>query len=269
MTTTQQRRAGLTLCFVLLLPVIVSARANGTIAGHSIPPSNTASGALTGEWPARYNGPGNGTDVPYDVTVDTSGNVYVTGTSLGSSGSYNYATVKYDSNGNQLWITRYDGPGTGNDTALQVVVDRFDNVYVTGNSSGAGTGEDITTVKYDSNGNQIWVQRYNGPGNGDDWGGSIVIDDQGHVYVAASTLGVGTDDDATTIKYDTNGNQIWVQRFNDPGTWQYMNDFAKQLLLDNSGNLYMIGTSDGFSTIQDYLILKYDSIWNVVTRANL
>jgi Beta-propeller repeat len=259
MTTTQQRRAGLMLCFVLLFTVIGSTRANSTIAGHSIPPFNTTSGTLTEGWPARYNGPGNGIDVPFDVTVDTSWNVYVTGTSFGSSGTYNYATVKYDSNGNQLWIARYDGPGTGNDTALQVTVDRFDSVYVTGKSSGIDTGEDLTTVKYDSNGNQIWVQRYNGPGNGDDSGSSIVVDNEGHVYVTGSTLGAGTDYDATTIKYDTNGDQMWVQRFNDPGTWQYMNDFARQLLLDNSGNLYVIGTSDGFSTIQDYLILKYDS----------
>jgi uncharacterized delta-60 repeat protein len=259
MTTTQQRRTGLMLCLVLLLTVIASTRATGTIAGHNIPPFNTVAGALTGEWPVRYNGPGNGIDVPYDVTVDTSGNVYVTGTSFGSSGSYNFATVKYNSNGNQLWIARYDGPGTGNDTALQVAVDRFDNVYITGKSSGADTGEDFTTVKYNSNGNQMWVQRYNGPGNGDDSGSSIVVDDDGYVYVTGSTLGAGTDSDATTIKYDTNGDQMWVQRFNDPGTWQYMNDFARQLLLDNSGNLYVIGTSDGFSTIQDYLILKYDS----------
>lgn len=259
MATTQQRIAGLFFCFVLLLTAIASARANSTIAGHNVPPFNTDSGALIGEWPVRYNGSGNEIDVPYDVTVDTSGNVYVTGSSFGSSGSYNYATVKYDSNGNRLWIVRYDGPGTGNDIALRIAVDRFENVYITGKSSGINTGEDFTTVKYDSNGNQMWVQRYNGSGNGDDSGISIVVDDEGHVYVAGSTLGTGTDYDATTIKYDTNGDQMWVQHFNDPGTWQYMNDFAGQLLLDNSGNLYVIGTSDGFSTIQDYLILKYDS----------
>jgi hypothetical protein len=193
------------------------------------------------------------------VTADTSGNVYVTGSSLGSSGSSNYATVKYDSNGNQVWVARYDGPGTGNDTALKITVDQFDNVYVTGKSSGIGTGEDLTTIKYDSNGNQTWAQRYNGSGNGDDSGNWVIVDDEGHVYVTGSTLGAGTDYDVTTIKYDTDGNQIWVQRFNDPGTWQYMNDFARQILLDSSGNLYVIGTSDGFSTIQDYLILKYGS----------
>src|SRR4029453_9907442 len=132
-------------------------------------------------------------------------------------GSSNYATVKYNSNGNQVWVARYDGPGAGNDTALKVTVDHVGNVNVTGKSSGIGTGEDLTTVKYDSNGNQVWTQRYNGPGNGDDSGSWVIVDDEGHVYVTGSTVGAGTDYDATTIKYDANGTQIWIERFNDPG----------------------------------------------------
>jgi hypothetical protein len=259
MKTSQQRKAGLILCFVLLATIIASTSINSTNAAYNHLLFNNTSGNPTGEWPVRYNGPENGVDVPYDVTADASGNVYVTGSSLGSNGSSNYATVKYDSHGNQAWVARYDGPGAGNDTALKVTVDQVGNVYVTGKSSGIGTGEDLTTVKYDSNGNQTWVRRYNGPGNSDDSGNWVIVDHEGHVYVTGSTVGAGTDSDATTIKYDADGNQIWIRRFNDPGTWQYMNDFAKQLLLDSSGKLYVIGTSDGFSTIQDYLILKYDS----------
>lgn len=33
------------------------------------------------EWVARYNGTGNYNDVPYTMTVDLSGNIYVTGRS--------------------------------------------------------------------------------------------------------------------------------------------------------------------------------------------
>ena len=61
----------------------------------------------------RYNGPGNGDDVAYALGVSPDGSkVFVTGRSTGST-SADYATVAYDaSSGTQLWVKRYNGPGT-------------------------------------------------------------------------------------------------------------------------------------------------------------
>ena len=59
-----------------------------------------------------------------------------------------YTTVKFDSNGNELWVARYIGPGHGPDFAAAVAVDSHGNVYVTGSSFGDGTGYDFATVKY-------------------------------------------------------------------------------------------------------------------------
>nr|MBA3726504.1 hypothetical protein [Armatimonadota bacterium] len=85
----------------------------------------------------------------YALAVDAAGNVYVTGFSNGAGGFPNdYATIKYDSNGNQLWVARYNGPGNSSDGASALAVDAAGNVYVTGTSYGAGTGDDYTTIKY-------------------------------------------------------------------------------------------------------------------------
>jgi len=71
------------------------------------------------------------------VGLDKSGNVYVTGQS-GIDGSYmDYDTVKYNSDGKQLWAARYHGPGTGFDDASAIAIDGEGNVYVTGQSAGS------------------------------------------------------------------------------------------------------------------------------------
>ena len=90
-------------------------------------------------WVRRYNGPGNGADYAYAIKVDSTGNVYITGQSSGGAapGTGNdYATIKYNTAGDTLWVRRYNGPlGTGADVASAMAVDGAGNVYVTGNSN--------------------------------------------------------------------------------------------------------------------------------------
>lgn len=106
--------------------------------------------ASTGQeqWVDRYDGPANSTDYAYAIAVDNSGNAYVTGTSIGTTGYYDYATIKYSPDGQRLWVARYDGPGNNSDGGNAVFVDSSDNVYVTGFSSFALSDFDYATIKY-------------------------------------------------------------------------------------------------------------------------
>jgi hypothetical protein len=60
----------------------------------------------TGEtaWVRTYSGAPAGYDSAYGLAADARGNVYVTGGSMNPTLDYDYATVKYDSLGTQLWV---------------------------------------------------------------------------------------------------------------------------------------------------------------------
>ncbi|HKZ21581.1 MAG TPA: SBBP repeat-containing protein, partial [candidate division Zixibacteria bacterium] len=202
-------------------------------------------------WVRRYSGPGNFFDYASALAVDKSGNVYVTGSSPDSVTSYDYATIKYSSFGDTLWVRRYNGPGNADDLAKALAVDDSGNVYVTGGSYGSGTFNDYATIKYSSAGDTLWVRRYNGPGNLADGASALAVDDSGNVYVTG-----GSERDYATIKYAPNGDTVWVRRYKGPG---FFADHASALAVDGSGNVYVTGYSYGSGTFADYATIKYSS----------
>src|SRR3990170_460006 len=206
-------------------------------------------------WVRRYNGPGNSSDYAYAIAVDGSGNVYVTGQSIGS-GTYNdYATIKYYSNGDTAWVRRYNGPGDSSDYASAITVDGSGNVYVTGYSTGSGTYYDYATIKYYSNGDTAWGRRYNGPGNGYDEAYAIAVDGSGCVYVTGWSVGSGTGYDYATIKYYSSGDTAWVRRYDG----QVYDDGALAIAVDGSGNVYVTGYSTDSGNYYNYATIKYHS----------
>jgi len=140
------------------------------------------------EWITTYSNTNNGIDEAYDLAVDEAGNVFVTGKSFiggGGSSNYDYLTVKFSPNGNQIWQARYnnDPEGPTQDEAYAIAVDPYGNSYVTGVSSKSHlyNNEGFATVKYDKDGNEVWRIRH------DEWwycfGFAIVIDSDNMPYV--------------------------------------------------------------------------------------
>ncbi|MCB9069078.1 MAG: SBBP repeat-containing protein [Calditrichae bacterium] len=126
------------------------------------------------------------------LEVDTDGNVYVTGVSCSNSGNDNYyTTLKYDPDGLQQWVANYNGTGNGSDLGTALAVDTDGNVYVTGTSYDSNTNYDYATIKYNTNGLEEWVARYNGPGNYIDKAMAMVIDVSGNIYVTGTSSGSG------------------------------------------------------------------------------
>lgn len=140
-------------------------------------------------------------EVACDLALDERGYVYVTGYSEELHDMGDYLTIKYSPGGEQIWVARYDGPDDDEDVATDLAVDDEGNVYVTGCSSYTSTFLDYATIKYDSDGNLLWVGRYDGPANHRDEASALAVDTYGNVYVTGNSRGQGTGSDFATIKY--------------------------------------------------------------------
>jgi hypothetical protein len=212
--------------------------------------------AVTQRWAVQYNGPASKYDEARALAIDPQGNVYVTGYSLTATpGNFDYSTVKYDSTGAQKWAKNYNGTGNDIDKANTIKLDAVSNVYVTGKSVGTGTNaEDILTIKYDKSGNLKWTARYNSPSNNYDEGKAIAIDANRNVYITGYSYTTGSSNDYITLKYDSTGVQQWVTKYNGTGNNA---DLAAAILLDNSGNVFITGSSKGTNSLEDYETIKY------------
>ena len=112
---------------------------------------------------------------------------------------------------------------------------------------------------------QEWVARYNGPANDRDQANALAVANSGNVYVTGESRGDGTYYDFCTISYDSDGNERWVQRYDRILTW----NGAAAIAVDNSGNVYVTGASQGDGTSYDYCTIKYlgDPVASLLQKA--
>jgi hypothetical protein len=164
-----------------------------------------------------------GTGLSHDLKMDANNNVLVACMNDAYPPNYTYTTFKIAPNGIGIWTNNYPQVPVGTSVGEALSVDSANNVYVTGYSPFTTTSNDIVTIKYAPNGNQIWLQRYNGPGNGDDEGNAIAVDNNGNVYVAGYETETNGFTEMVLIKYSpvtvqkqSNGNFI-LQAYGSPG----------------------------------------------------
>ncbi len=152
-------------------------------------------------WVRRYNGPGDFFDFVRAIGVSPDGfTVFVTGWSYTSQTNSDYATIAYDvSTGTKLWLRRYNAPGGAEDApnALGLSPDGSE-VFLTGSSWGGSNYDFATVAMSASTGTNLWVKRYNGPGNGFESGEALgVAPDGSAVYVTGESYGSSSYDYAT------------------------------------------------------------------------
>jgi hypothetical protein len=93
-------------------------------------------------------GDANGAEFAEAIVTDLAGNVYAAGRIRGSTGYYEYVTLRYDAGGNKIWERRYKGSGAAHEAPLALALDAAGNVFVTGESADANLGLVYGTIKY-------------------------------------------------------------------------------------------------------------------------
>jgi hypothetical protein len=230
----------------------------------------------TYQWHTFYGATGRNTA----ITIDGNDNIYVTGCSSESwtgpdgqsplhafsAGIYgNIFVLKLNSDGVYQWHTFY---GLNDDYAYGIAVDGNGNLYVTGYSNESWNGPagqlplnaykshvDIVIIKLSGNGAYQWHTFYGSNGYGNDSARGIAIDGKGNIYVVGSStaLWLGPAGQfplhAYTALYDLSN--IMVLKLDSCGTYQWHTfygstsgyDYAYDLALDDSGNIYVAGFS--------------------------
>lgn len=204
-------------------------------------------------WVARYDGPQHGRGGAGALALDGEGNVYVTGGSRGEGGWFDYATIKYDRDGREVWVARFHDLPNENASARSIALDAEGNVYVTGNSGNQGSH--YVTIKYDGEGQEVWVARYYG--NRGAIAHAMALGGDGSVYVTGQSLGEGTDSDYATVRYNTDGQELWVAHSSGLG---YGYNQPRAIAVDGNDNVYVTGWSEVDRTRYDfdYITVKYD-----------
>ncbi len=237
----------------VLAVVLILALINGTSAQVQL------------DWVKRINGTANGYEWAESVATDSAGNVYLAAWRLMSGQPFNrdWYVAKYNASGQELWTSTYDGPSSYDDRALNVIVDSSGNAYVTGNRhAGASLSYDANTAKISSAGATIWRDFYDGPSSGasttDDHGSALALAENGSIIVAG-VRDYGSNSslaDFLIIKYDSTGSRTWVQSYDGTGN---NFDWAYHVVVDSSGDIYVVGPSTGSGSGYDWAVVKFSS----------
>ena len=207
-------------------------------------------------WNQRYEGPGAGADNAFAIGLDSSGNVFVTGSSVGAGGLADYVTLKYSNDGIPLWTNRYHGPAGRPDGAKALAIDNQGNVVVTGASAGGGNQSDCVTIKYSNAGVPLWTNRL--ICDDSSIGTGVQVDAGRNVFVSAYTYYSGL----VTLKLSASGAPVWTNYFAETAN-SY--SYASGIGVDGNGNVFIAGISTGTGTGEDWVTLAYsnsgDPLW--------
>ena len=223
------------------------------------------------------------TDYLTSVTVDNLGDVIVTGTSQGdfagasNNGSQDIVVAKYDTTGEQQWLTMVGGDR--NEMIGGLTIDSENNIILGGSTrsdifygQARLGGTDVIIVKLDSDGDLLSSSRMGSVGI--ETIRDIIEDSEGNLVFTGqsnnsdwSGPSLGSFD-AYIMKLDSSDTQLWVEKVGSS-----LSDSPNFLLKDSAENYFMGGVTEdslpGFINVDrrestDAFLAKFDSDGNIL-----
>gem|GEM_PF-2469232 len=232
-----------------------------------------SSGNVTSGFPKTYDSGNEGAgygDAGKGVTVDSSGNIYVSGSMENASGGRDLILLKYNSSGTlAAGFPKFYNSGNqspdGGDSGFGITLDTDNNIYITGFSENASNSKDIILLKYDSSGNLAsgFPKTYDGGHNAwglGDAGYNISRDSAENFYITGYTETV-PGEDIILLKYDSSGNLAsgFPKTYDSGNEAGGYGDVGTGIALDSNGNVYISGDSENASGDTNTIFLKYSS----------
>ena len=253
---------------------------NAFVAGYTL----SGDYAYASQMGNYFNTVGPLNEVVNQSVTDADGNIYIIGNFSGQvdfDPGPNFATLTNPSNTTtDVFFAKYSSAGdlvfakqigaNGNDIGFSIAVDANKNIIITGGFTltvdfdpgagtanlvnGSGTQQDFFLAKYDLNGNYLWAHKF-GNTNTVDQGRYVTVDAGGNIYVTGlftGTVDADFGDGTANLTSGPSFADMFVAKYNASGTYQLAfsiggpnSKFPNQLLTDNEGNMYLMGTFVG------------------------
>lgn len=228
---------------------------------------------------------GAGYDVGYAVTVDASGNTYVTGS---FDGTANFGSTALNAASEEIFVAKYNpamdlewaiqAGGSGSDRGTSISSDASGNIYITGTFGAtatfgayqlvpAGGSVDMFVAKFNAAGDVVWAKQAGSTSTNADAGTSVKADDAGNIYVTGNFWGAvifGTTSltangsDVFIAKYDAaTGDVIWAKNMGGSG-----DEYGLGITINADGYGYVTGTFSGtaeFGTTSFNAVAGFDA----------
>jgi len=235
--------------------IVVDSNNNVYINGGIGPPGKSSNNAIlvkynsTGAQVWNRTWGGGGATGGSGVAVDGNNNIFITGITESFDPDGDAFLVKYNSTGAQVWNRTWGG--LDKDVSYDVAVDVNNNIYISGYTYSFGAGRaDAFLVKFTSMGIQVWNRTWGSIDYEDSTG--VAVDSRNNIYITGSFESYTLNSDALLVKYNSTGAQVWNR------TWGGSNpDYAKDVAVDEKGNVFIAGESDHYDPDSDGFIAKY------------
>ena len=205
----------------------------------------------TGDLQLNFTWGGLDTDVAYDIVLDSSENIYITGyTSSFGAMTSDLFLAKFNSIGELQWNETWGGSLP--DDGYSLVVDSSDNILVVGNTQNYGAGgNDIILFKFNSSGGPLWNTTWGGSEH--DYGYSIALDSKENIYITGYTKSFdGIDKDVSLVKFNHNGDYIWHKIWGNE-----LEDIAYDIAIDSYDNIFITGKTETTTNDYDLFLVKF------------